>query len=59
MDSADVYEARHHYGQTKQPIYCIGGDYFAVGKLMPKDEYGTGWKVTAVYNGRNVWKSEC
>jgi hypothetical protein len=59
MDSAEVYETRHHYGQTRQPIYVIGDDYFAVGKAMPKDEYGTGWKVEATHEGQNIWKSEC
>ena len=59
MDSRDVFEMRHHYGQTRQPIYVIGDDYFAVSNSRPTDEYGTGWKIEATREGRNIWKSEC
>lgn len=58
MDSRDVYEMRHDYGRTIQPIYVLGDDYFAVGKAMPKDEYGTGWKAVHEANGTKIWKSE-
>lgn len=59
MDSREVHECRHHYGLTKQPIYVLGDDYFAVGKSMPKDEYGTGWKAVATVDDTTIWKSEC
>lgn len=59
MDSREVFDLRHHYGQTRQPIYVIGDDYFAVGKYKPKDEYGTGWYREGDVNGVTVWKSTC
>jgi hypothetical protein len=59
LDSREVFDLRHHYGQTRQPIYVLGDDYFAVSKDMPRDQYGTGWKVQDTKDGRSVWKSEC
>lgn len=59
MDSREVFEMRHHYGMTRQPIYVIGDDYYAVGKRMPSDDYGTGWAVDCQVNGATIWKSKC
>ena len=59
MDSRDVYEMRHHYGQTKKPIYVIGDDYFAAGKAKPTDSYGMGWIADGVVDGVTIWKSTC
>lgn len=59
FDSREIHECRHHYGQTKRPIYVIGDDYFATGKTKPTDEYGTGWALEGEVNGVKVWKSNC
>ena len=58
MDSFDVNEGRHHYGLTRQPIYVIGDDYYAVGKAMPEDDYGTGWVAIATSGNRTIWESK-
>jgi hypothetical protein len=58
QDSREVHESRHHYGQTMQPIYVLGDDYYAVSKDAPKDQYGKGWALEAVHQGRNIWKSQ-
>ena len=58
MDARDVHENRHHYGLTKQPIYTIGDDYYAVGKAKPTDEFGQGWEAVAELHGRVVWMSK-
>jgi hypothetical protein len=57
QDLADMPSYRYQSTKTPQPVFVIGGAYYAAG-IMPKFQVGKPWKFYGDYCGTPVWESE-
>lgn len=54
IDTAELSEYRYQETRTKQAIYAVGAQYFAVGKSAPKDAVGKPWRE----HGDQFWAKQ-